>query len=126
MGKETAAGSNRPPTVGYRARVRRGGLLYVTDKRSAYFEVRDEDLEIALADLRALSLIRFLDRVWSAQDALSVLPIDWDDYRATPAARTAVENLLAASEHVMPTGAMTVKDVNQPKAGKKKGHDQNS
>jgi hypothetical protein len=80
------------------ARMRRGGLLYVTDKRSAYFEAGDEDMEIALVDLRAsaLSLIRFLDRVWSAQDALSVLPIDWDDYRATPAARTAVESLLAA------------------------------
>jgi hypothetical protein len=81
----------------YRAvRERRGGVLYVTDKRSAFYEIEDEDVRPALADLEsaALSLTHFLDRIRSARDALSCLPIDWDDWRASPPLRAAVENLL--------------------------------
>jgi hypothetical protein len=78
------------------ARERRGGVLYVTDKRSAFYEIDDDEMRPALADLEAaaLSLMHFLDRVHSAKDALSCLPIDWDDWRASPHLRAAVENLL--------------------------------
>jgi hypothetical protein len=41
--------------------------------------------------------MHFLDRVHSAKDALSCLPIDWDDWRASPHIRAAVENLLLAA-----------------------------
>ena len=80
------------------ARGRRGGLMYVTDKRSAYFEIDDEQVAEALADLRsaALSLMKFLDRVEDAADALSLLPIDGDDYRASPKIIAAVAMLRAA------------------------------
>jgi hypothetical protein len=78
------------------ARERRGGVLYVTDKRWAFYEIDDNEMRPALADLQvaALSLMQFLDRIHSAKDALSCLPIDWDDWRASPHIRTAVENLL--------------------------------
>jgi hypothetical protein len=78
------------------ARERRGGVLYVTDKRFAFYEIDDEDVRPALADLEAaaLSLTRFLDRIRCARDALSCLPIDWDDWRASTPLRAAVENLL--------------------------------
>jgi hypothetical protein len=75
------------------ARERRGGILYITDKRAAFYEIDDEDVGPALADLEsaALSLTRFLDRIRSARDALSCLPIDWDDWRASAPLRAAVE-----------------------------------
>ena len=78
------------------ARGRRGGVLYVTDKRSAFYEIDDGDMRLALSELQAaaLSLTRFLDRIHNAKDALSCLSIDWDDWRATPYIRAAVENLL--------------------------------
>ena len=78
------------------ARKRRGGILYVTDKRAAFYEIEDGDVGPALADLAsaARSLTYFLDRIRSARDALSCLPIDWDDWRASAPLRAAVENLL--------------------------------
>jgi hypothetical protein len=66
------------------ARGRWGGLLYVTDKRHAYYEVTDEMMEIGLKDLRsaALSLNNFLARCDTADDAVKSLPLDWDSFYA--------------------------------------------
>ena len=68
------------------ARGRRGGLLYVTGKRLAYFEIGDQDAETALDDLRAaaLSLSQFLGKVRNADEALACLPYNPDDFRTTP------------------------------------------
>jgi hypothetical protein len=68
------------------ARGRRGGLLYVTGKRLAYFEVGDQDAETALDDLRAaaVSLSQFLGKVRNADEALACLPYNPDDFRTTP------------------------------------------
>jgi hypothetical protein len=68
------------------ARKRRGGLLYVTCKRLAYFEIDDQAAGTALDDLRdgALSLVQFLDKVWDAEEALACLPYNPDDFRTTP------------------------------------------
>jgi hypothetical protein len=78
------------------ARSRRGGLLYVTDKRVAYFEVHDEDAKAALDDLRAaaLSLSQFLSKVRDADDALACLPYNPDDFRTTP--KSSMDNILSA------------------------------
>jgi len=68
------------------ARDRRGGLLYVTARKLAYFEIDDADAQAALDDLHAagLSLTQFLDKVRDADDALACLPYNPDDFRTTP------------------------------------------
>lgn len=61
----------------YRAARRRpGGLLYVTPKLHAFFEVTDEQMEQSMEILRqaALTLIEFLRRVDSYEDAVAILP----------------------------------------------------
>lgn len=66
------------------ARGRNGGLLYVTEKKLAYYEVTDEMMEGALKDLQsaALSLSNFLARCDSKDDAMKSLPLDWDSFYA--------------------------------------------
>ena len=66
------------------ARQRRGGLLYVTDKRYAYFDVTDEMMMKGLEQLRdaATKLFKLLGAFKKSEDILSVLPVDYDDYRA--------------------------------------------
>lgn len=69
----------------YRAsRGRQGGILYVTGKKHAYFNVDDDSMERSLGDLTAdaLSLRNFLARCESKQDALRSLPIDFEHFRA--------------------------------------------
>jgi PD-(D/E)XK nuclease superfamily protein len=68
------------------ARSRRGGLLYVTDRKFAYFEVQDADAQTALEDLwaAALSLTQFLAKVTDAEEALACLPYNPDDFRTSP------------------------------------------
>jgi hypothetical protein len=80
------------------AREKRGGLLYVTDRRWAYYNIDDKDTAAALADLEATarSLLRFLEHVENARDALSMLPIDGDHFRCSPEIRAGVEALLAS------------------------------
>jgi hypothetical protein len=77
------------------ARCRRGALLYVTDKRLAFFEISDIDAEAALDDLRAaaLSLGQFLAKVQTADEALACLPYNPDDFRTTP--KSAIDAALA-------------------------------
>ena len=68
------------------ARRRRGGLLYVTAKKLAYFEIDDADTQAALDDLHAaaLSLTEFLAKVGDADEALACLPYNPDDFRTSP------------------------------------------
>jgi PD-(D/E)XK nuclease superfamily len=80
------------------ARGRRGGLLYVTDRKLAYFEIDDIDAQAALDDLRdaALSLSQFLAKVRGADDALACLPYNPDDFRTTLKDKDSAGNLLLA------------------------------
>jgi hypothetical protein len=68
------------------ARDRRGGLLYVTDRKLAYFEIDDAEAAAALDDLRAaaISLSQFLAKVHDAEEALACLPYNPDDFRSSP------------------------------------------
>jgi hypothetical protein len=76
------------------ARQRRGGLLYVTDKKFAYFEIDDAYAQAGLDDLRAaaLSLSQFLAKVSDTEEALACLPYNPDDFRTTP--KSPVDSLL--------------------------------
>jgi PD-(D/E)XK nuclease superfamily len=79
------------------ARGRDGGLLYVTTKRHAYFNVDDDMVERALSDMQAdaISLLHFLTNMKTKGDVLRALPVDWDDYRA-PKIRVPLEEVLLA------------------------------
>jgi hypothetical protein len=82
----------------YRAsRNRKGGVLYVTAKRYAYFEIDDEAARQALSDLQsdALSLNNFLARCDSPRDVLKSLPVDWDHF-AAPKIRVPLSQILLA------------------------------
>lgn len=80
------------------ARNKPGGILYVTGKKRAYFEIDDETRDRALSDLEtcARSLYWFLGRVDDAKDALRCLPTNSDDFRWTPKTSAALANVLAA------------------------------
>jgi len=79
------------------ARGRAGGILYVTPKKHAYYEIDDESMEIALEELRAaaLSLNNFLARCESREDVLRSLPVDWDHWQA-PKTRVPLAEILLA------------------------------
>lgn len=79
------------------ARGRKGGLLYVTGKKHAYFEIDDDAMERALGDLSAdaLSLQHFLRRCNNKRDVLQSLPIDWDHFRAPKDRVPLIEVLMA-------------------------------
>jgi hypothetical protein len=70
------------------ARERAGGLLYVTDKKHAYFDVDDQMMGAALVQLNdaALKLTKLLAAFDKPQDIIDVLPIDWDHWMAPKAA----------------------------------------
>jgi hypothetical protein len=77
------------------ARKRPGGILYVTSKRYAYYEVTDEMRDAALEEVAdtARKITKLLTIFDNPQDILAALPIDYDDYRAPrrPGARTAAD-----------------------------------
>lgn len=79
------------------ARNRSGGVLYVTGKRHAYFDVGDEAMNDAIEELRAdaLSLNNFLARCDTREDALRSLPVDWDHY-AAPKTKIPLSEILMA------------------------------
>lgn len=79
------------------ARNKAGGLLYVTNKRHAYFDISDDAMNEALAELHAdaLSLNNFLARCDTREDALKSLPVDWSDFRA-PKTRVPLSEILMA------------------------------
>lgn len=66
------------------ARQRKGGLLYVTDKKHAYYEVTDEMRDEALAELHdaALKLGRLLSAFATPVEVMGVLPIDYGSWRS--------------------------------------------
>lgn len=80
------------------ARQKAGGLLYVTGKKHAYFEIDDDTRDRALSDLEcaARSLYWFLGRVDDAKDALRCLPMNNDDFRWSPKVGAALANVLSA------------------------------
>jgi len=76
------------------ARNKEGALLYVTDKKHAYYPVTDEMMQQGLDDLQdgARRLTRLLAAFDKSEDLLQALPIDWDHWMApkqTVAPRTA-------------------------------------
>lgn len=79
------------------ARNRKGGLLYVTNKKHSYFEVDDTMMSKALSDLQcdALSLNNFLARCDGPRDILKSLPVDWDHF-AAPKTRVPLSQVLLA------------------------------
>jgi hypothetical protein len=105
--KSTEKCPSKPPQAHVRqvalyraARQRAGGLLYVTDKRHAYYEVTDEMAEKGLADLHdaARKVTKLLAAFEKPQDILDVLPIDWDHWMAPK--QTAPETASVADEFV--------------------------
>lgn len=71
------------------------GLLYVTDKRHAYYEVDDALRDQAIGELQsaAYSLERFLSRFDDAEDAIRCLPMDQNHYRFSDAAKLKLAQL---------------------------------
>lgn len=79
------------------ARGRAGGLVYVTPKKFAYYEVTDEMMDEALNDLAAdaLALNNYLARCETKEDALRSLPVDWTHY-AAPKIKIPLADILSA------------------------------
>ena len=79
------------------ARNRSGGVLYVTNKKHAYFDIADDMMNEAIDELRAdaLSLNNFLARCDSKEDVLRSLPVDWTNYQAPKTKVSLAEILLA-------------------------------
>ena len=82
----------------YRAsRNRKGGLLYVTGKRNAYFPVDDDLMARGLSDLEsdAISLMHFLSRSPDRWSAIRSLPMDTDHFMF-PKLKVPLSEILAA------------------------------
>lgn len=81
------------------ARGRAGGILYVTPKRHAYYEVDDQMMTDALVDLEAaaFSISNLLARMDGPDDVIKCLygSIDWDHFRA-PKTRVPLADILLA------------------------------
>lgn len=79
------------------ARGRTGGILYITPKKHAYYDVTDDMMNEALEELAAdaLSLNNYLARCDSKDDALKSLPVDWSHY-AAPKVKIPLSELLLA------------------------------
>ena len=79
------------------ARMRPGGVLYLSGKRHAYYEIDDDSTERALSDLAsdALSLLNFLARCESKEDVLRSLPVDWESWNA-PKIKVPLADILLA------------------------------
>ena len=79
------------------ARGRSGGILYVTDKKRAYYEISDEMMDGGLQELHAaaLSLNNYMSRCHTRADFVSSLPIDYGHFSA-PKTRIPFADLLTA------------------------------
>lgn len=79
------------------ARGRNGGVLYVTNKKHAYYEIDDAAMNEALDELAAtaLSLNNFLARMESREDVLRSLPVDYEHFQA-PKTRVPLNQILMA------------------------------
>ena len=82
------------------ARQKPGALLYVTDKKWAYFPIEKDDAERALLDLEACarSLMAFLAKVDNGREALSCLPFDPDHYAASEKITAAYISMMKGSD----------------------------
>lgn len=82
----------------WRARNRPAALLYVTDKRHAYFAPPEHDLHNAVAELTgaARSLERFLSRVDDPVEAAEMLPHPVDHYAYGAATKQKLMDLAEA------------------------------
>ena len=71
------------------ARGEGGALLYVSDKKSAYYEITEQQRDESLAQLHsaAISLERFLSHFDNAEDAIRSLPMDIDSFRFSDQAK---------------------------------------
>lgn len=78
-----------------KARNRPQALLYITDKKYAYYQPTQAELDDALDDLRssALALNNFLARMDNKEDVLRSLPVDYEHY-AAPKIKVPLANIL--------------------------------
>lgn len=78
-----------------KARNRPAALLYVTDKKSAYFEISPEDMRDAVDELTMAgqSLERFLALMPDARSAMRALPHVFEHYAYSDATRAKVRQL---------------------------------
>ena len=85
------------------ARNKPGGLLYVTDKRYQYFAVDDDMMAQGLSALEdaARKVTTLLTRL-TTEEILSILPIDYDHYRAPKEQVGARKDRPAASDQFEP------------------------
>jgi hypothetical protein len=81
------------------ARNKPGGLLYVTDKKHAYFDVTDEMMAKGLEEFSdaARRVTKLLGAFEKPDDILAILPIDYDDFRA-PKERVGARKAASASD----------------------------
>jgi hypothetical protein len=81
------------------ARNKPGGLLYVTDKKHAYFGVTDEMMAKGLEEFSdaARRVTKLLGAFEKPDDILAILPIDYDDFRA-PKERVDARKAASASD----------------------------
>ncbi len=79
------------------ARAKSGGLLYITAKKHAYYEVTDEMMDEALMEMEAsaLSLQNFLAKCETKEEVLRSLPVDWDHWLA-PKTKVSLADILSA------------------------------
>lgn len=85
------------------ARQKSGGLLYVTDKRYQSFNIDDEMMAKGLKELEdaARKVTALLTRLTS-EEILSILPIDYDHYRAPKGVDARKAGRAAASDEFEP------------------------
>jgi hypothetical protein len=81
------------------ARKRAGGLLYVTTKKKAFYQVDDAMMCRALEEIEedARSLMHFLDAFPDKASVCRALPIDWEHWGA-PKERVPLSKVLVAAE----------------------------
>jgi hypothetical protein len=85
------------------ARKRAGGLLYVTAKKKAFYQVDDALMARALEELEedARSLLHFLDAFPDRASVCRALPIDWEHWSA-PKERVPLAKVLATNNNTIP------------------------
>lgn len=82
----------------WQARERPQSLLYLTEKRFAYFPVPEDDLKAGIADLTraAQSLERFLSYMPDANAAIRCMPMEKDSFMWSAAAETKLSAIMEA------------------------------
>jgi hypothetical protein len=81
------------------ARDKRGGLLYITDKKQTFLEVSDELRDYSINQMvEALkACANFLSRMENPKDVIRSVHIDWDNWRA-PKNPMTLEQIVAKME----------------------------